>query len=54
MNDNDASYVESKHGDDLSELWQPFSAETQRMNITGGIPTEISELLRDIPEFGSR
>ena len=54
MDDNDASYVESKYGDELSELWQPFSAEAQRMNITGGIPTEISELLRDIPEFGPR
>ena len=52
--DNDASYIESKYGDLLREVWLPYSAEAQRMNITGGIPTEISELLRDIPEFGPR
>ena len=52
--DNDASYIESKYGDLLREVWLPYSAEAQRMNITGGIPTEISELLGDIPEFDPR
>ena len=54
LDDSDASYIESKYGDLLGELWRPYSTEAQRMSITGGIPTEISELLRDIPEFGPR
>ena len=54
LDENDASYIESNYGDELRELWLPLSVEAQRMSITGGIPTEISELLRDIPEFGPR
>ena len=54
LDDNDASYVESKFGGELKELWSAFSPQAQRVTITGGIPTEISELLRELPEFGPR
>jgi len=54
LDDNDASYIESKYGKQLRELWPPFGGEVQRVTITGGIPTEIAELLREIPTFGPR
>ncbi|NQW18310.1 MAG: hypothetical protein HQ478_12575 [Chloroflexi bacterium] len=54
LDDNDASYLEDNYGPELKEIRHQFSGEAQRLRINGEIPSEISELLRDVPEFGPR